>query len=1034
MIKFSVEDKRLLLPLPYDTHPFRLMLPRRTLGSSLTSTARGSLAQCRKSVCSTSLPPHFLSNRAASRNPERVQSRRLISTTAATRPHCDTPFSPRRSHQRRFASSSAPDVPLEAIRNISAWGHIDAGKTTLTERLLYHTGGLLSSPDQAQASGSAALPGDVDSGSTVTDFLEQERERGITIQSAAVGPLWWTSSTASSDKPAKSTAAAITLIDTPGHIDFTVEVERALRVADGCIIILDSVAGVEAQTMANWKIGQRYGVKSNLLFLNKLDRVGASVGKCLRAFKERIGEKPALVQLPIWASEEDGGVAGVVDLLTLEENRFIGRAGEEISKGPIQDATLLTEARKARHALVETLASLDETLMEELFSIDAPAGEEPHQHISASSIRASLRSLTIAGKIIPTFVGSAAKNIGVQPLLDGVVDYLPSPDEAGDVRDERGMGLGTVQGTSEKRPDSKGGHKGKKRDAKARAVLAPSPSGSAASQKGTAAAASDPPLPSEQPTAAEAVSVNVKGSQLAALAFKVVWDKRRGPMTFVRVYSGALTKTTTLFNTATGTRERLNRLLLPFGSTYTEVDKLIGGQVGVLLGLRDTRTGDTLVDARDKSVDSTLRLRRVDVPPPVFSVSVEPHSKADEDAVNEALSMLVRTDPSLRLDAPGDDGAAGTSAFGAAGTNQTILSGMGELHLEIAKDRLQNEFGVKARIGSVRVSFRETIQEQQDAGDGAGGWSVVDEVIDKDMGGKRVKVGAKIAVRRLPEGTSGDESLGGNLVDIRLGSEGDEADQGNFESRADAKRSARQQATVQGAHPSNRSGAAEDGESNKSNASTSSIAEDGLDPEALKRQVLAGITAALSRGPLSSHPLSQLEVRVSNVQTFSPEVSPPKAISSILNSLVRKAVNQAGGQMMEPVMRVRIEMEEAFLGRVVGDVTAEQSGEIVDVEHEQAAAEGGVSADGADNDGLYIPDDMGGGAGPEGSTSSSQPGPGPMQKTTVVALVPLTKLVSYSSRLRALTAGGGTYTMRLEGFRTVGEDRKKQILEELGRL
>ncbi|CAO1615662.1 unnamed protein product [Sympodiomycopsis kandeliae] len=909
----------------------------------------------------------------------------------------------------RFASTnSSSKVNLQDIRNISAWGHIDAGKTTLTERLLYHTGGLTSSPEQIKAAQNAALPGDVDTGSTVTDFLEQERERGITIQSAAVGPLWWTSE----DKPTIESGGrgAITLIDTPGHIDFTIEVERALRVADGCIVVMDSVEGVEAQTETNWKIGKRYGVQSNILFLNKLDRQGASVAKGIKSFIARgLHPRPVLVQLPLVAAHSqgtdlEGGIEGVIDLVNSVQIRFEGRAGEEMTKTAIQGEGLVQEAKKARYALVENVASLDEELMDELFNLETP--DEPHHHISAASLKAAIRRQTIAGKIVPALMGSAAKNIGIQPLLDAVVDYLPAPNDAGDVRDERGHGIGTVHASID--GTSSGSRKGSRR----RAIKSQkSPTQNAHEKQGTAAAAQEGPSSAVEAIASSdegSIAINVKDKELSALAFKVVWDKRRGPMTFVRVYSGTLSKSASLYNSTTQSKERLNRILLPFGSTYTEVDELIGGQVGVILGLRDTRTGDTLIDSRSKSIDPTLGLRRVEIPPPVFSVSVEPLSKSDEDAVNEALSMLVRTDPSLRID---NDSNANGSAFGAAGTNnQTILSGMGELHLEIAKDRLKNEFGVKARIGAVSVSYRETIENNTERN----GWFVADEVVEKDMGVKRVKMGAQIAVRLLEDGDEGDSSIGDNLIEINLGKTGDVDALGNYETKGELQREEKLKR--------HRRDQNQDEKESFEN-------DDGIDSEGVKRNITSGLTAALSRGPLSSHPLTRLHIKVSNVQLFGPEVSPPQAISVISNELLRKLVKTAHPRLMEPVMRVRIETEEAYLGRVVGDITSVQAGEIVHVDHEQAALEGGPDTS-LDNAQVYIPQEHNAPSSQEGAG----PGPGPRQKTSVIALIPLARLTSYSSRLRALTAGGGNYTMQLEGFRAVSDERQREILSELGRI
>lgn len=916
-------------------------------------------------------------------------------------------------------------VTLPIIRNISAWGHIDAGKTTLTERLLYHTGGLSSSPQQAAVARS--LPGDVDDGSTITDFLEQERQRGITIQSAAVGPLWW-KSMSSKDAP----AGAITLVDTPGHIDFTIEVERSLRVADGCVVVMDSVEGVEAQTEGNWRIGKRYGVQSNILFLNKLDRPGSSVAKSLKSFVQRgLHPRPVLLQLPILpstssAGEIDGGIVGVVDLLEQEELHFHGRAGEEIVRQPIVTEALREEANKARHALIETLASLDETLLEELLSIAPGDGNrEPHSSVSAQSLRHCLRRLTTAGKVVPTLCGSAAKNVGIQPLLDAVVDFLPSPAEAGDVRDSDGRGEGIVFGTRETSRDRASSRRHS--DAKTKHATSRAPSRTASEKANTAAAASEGPTTGSEADLAmgEEVRVSVNDANLAILAFKVIWDKRRGPLTFVRVYSGTLSTSTTLFNTTTGTRERISRVLAPFGSMHHEISALQPGQVGVLMGLRDTRTGDTLIEARDQKANGTLRLRRVDVPPPVFSVSVSANSRSDEKDVNEALAMLVRTDPSLRLDTGTDDAGGGT-AFGAAGTNQTILSGMGELHLEIAKDRLLNEFGVKARIGSVRVSYRETVEEHAEA-------VAVNEVLEREMGGKKVKFGARITVQALEPDQEGDPALENNLVSISLGP--GERTIGSHDNESDAKRSRRHKNAIEGGSPSQRSGAAQEDSVHRDESDASG--EPALDTDNVRRSVLGGVTAALSRGPMSSHPLTKLHIRVSDVQLFGPEASPPKAISALTQALVRKAVRETGVRMMEPVMRVRIETEEGYLGRVVSDITTAQKGDIVEVEHEDAASEGGEDASGSESQGIdvYVPSDsLTATAGPDGGVTAQQSGPAARQKTTIIGLVPLSKLVSYSSRLRALTGGTGTYTMELEGFRAVSDERQKEILEDIGRI
>lgn len=516
-------------------------------------------------------------------------------------------------------------IPTEAIRTLGIIAHIDAGKTTLTERILTLTQRGLEAPTHAAAT--YVAPGDVDSGSTVTDFLEEERERGITIQSAAVGPIWWRD-------------MAMTLVDTPGHIDFGIEVERAVRVVDGTIVVLDGVEGVEPQSENVWRQAKRYGVDAHLFFVNKLDRPGACLSRSVRSIIDAgLHERPVLLQLPAYAADVgepdasgDRPLVGVVDLLSMQLWRFRGVAGEHMEAVPL-DASMPVYERAliARQALIDTLGSLDDDLLEHVVMLD-------ESDVDVSLVHAALRRLTLAGHVCPVLCGAAAVNIGVQLLLDAVHRYLPSPVD---------------------RPPVRG-------------VLEP-----------------------DTPKAQE-VDVALSDSTLAALAFKVVWDRRRGPITFVKVYAGTLKAAQSVINTTGRHKERLARLLLPYADEYVDVPALHAGQIGVVLGLRDTRTGDTLVGS---PAWRTLRLRRVHVPPPVFSASIEPRSKAEEGAVHDALQMLVRTDPSLHV-------SQGT---------QTVLSGMGELHLDIAHHRLTSEFGVQPRLGHVRVGYRETLTESVQA-------------------------------------------------------------------------------------------------------------------------------------------------------------------------------------------------------------------------------------------------------------------------------------------------------------------------------
>ncbi|TKY87093.1 hypothetical protein EX895_003770 [Sporisorium graminicola] len=904
------------------------------------------------------------------------------------------------------ADQTAPHAekhPIAALRNISIIAHIDAGKTTLTERLLHLTHAL----SGTSSSTSNALPGDVDSGSTVTDFLEQERERGITIQSAAVGPVWWPPPSSGSQH-AERPPVGITLVDTPGHIDFGIEVERALRVVDGAVVVLDGVEGVEAQTENVWSQAARYDVKASLLFINKLDRMGSSIAQSLRSvIRSGMHSRPLLLQLPIPVrGSDEPGIAGLVDLVEMQKLTFAGKAGDVVTRTPLQEADeMFEEARQARHALVECLASLDEELLEELFGLPTSSNEEPHAKMSAASLKGAIRRQTLAGSILPVLCGSAAKNVGVQPLLDAISDFLPSP-----------MDKPSVTGTTSSSEGKEG-------------VESSSSSG-------------------------KDVSISLQDKRTTALAFKVVHDKRRGPTTFVRIYSGTLQRSSVLFNTTTGARERLSRVLFPFADQYVETATLRAGQIGVILGLRDTRTGDTLVDisstphTQSKSSSSAkldtdqakaLRLKRVHIPPPVFSMSLEPASKSDVDTVSEALHLLIRTDPSLRLDESGE----GT-------TGQMVLSGMGELHLEIAKDRLANEFGVNARMGAVRVSYRETLDE------GMGGVEV-EEVVERELAGKKIKVGARMRVRGLEEeelhlaGGAEAAVYGGNVVDVSLASaDGEEGDGKDFD-KAGAEDEEDIEAYLADTPQAHRSKSSKG--TTSSTALSASDLPPGIDLSTLETMFKTGMVAALSRGPLTSNPLMNLHISISNIQLFG-DLSSSAAISYLLSHLLRKALrtepklNPETGlatssatpltTLMEPMMSTRITLPEAHLGKVINDITAEQNGLVQDVVHlSSTSSQQGESTQAAEEE-VFIPNPQTNRFEVQSSAASAgvagkADGGEAMGKAEIHAVVPLANLVRYSSKLRALTAGNAQFSMQLQGFAKASKQRQAEILQELGR-
>jgi elongation factor G len=481
--------------------------------------------------------------------------------------------------------------PLERYRNIGIIAHIDAGKTTTTERILFYTG-------------RTHRLGSVDEGTTVTDWMVQERERGITIVSAAVSAEW--------------KGYQINLIDTPGHIDFTAEVQRSLRVLDGGVVIFDAVQGVEPQSETVWRQADRYGVP-RICFVNKMDRVGASYERSIQSIRDRLGANPVPMQLPIGV---ESSFRGVVDLLEQKAIYWDDELGREPRVTEIP-AELREAAAEARAQLVERIAELDDEL-----TIKFLEGEE----ITIPELKAALRRAVIAGKATPVFCGSSLRNRGVQPLLDAVVDYLPSP-----------VDIPAVRGTNPDNPEE--------------IVELP--------------ASDDAPL--------------------SALVFKIVTDPYVGRLAYFRVYSGVITQGQMVLNSTKGKRERIGRLLRMYADRREDITEVRAGDIGAVLGLKDTFTGDTLCSESRKIV-----LESISFPEPVISVAIEPKTSADQDKMGEALRKLAEEDPTFRVRTDEN-------------TGQTIISGMGELHLDIIVDRLVREFRVQANVGRPRVAYRETI-------------------------------------------------------------------------------------------------------------------------------------------------------------------------------------------------------------------------------------------------------------------------------------------------------------------------------------
>lgn len=494
------------------------------------------------------------------------------------------------------------DYPLEKIRNFGIIAHIDAGKTTTSERVLYYTG-------------SQHKIGEVHDGQTTTDWMEQERERGITITAAAITCFW-----SKTDEPDKKDAAKkyrFNVIDTPGHIDFTVEVKRSMRVLDGAVVVFDGVAGVEPQSETNWRYADEANVP-RICFINKMDRMGASFEKSYASILDRLTPRAVRMQLPIGAEAE---FDGVVDLLTMKAYKFEGSMGEIVSTYDIP-ADLLEDAKKYRAELVEKIVENDDELMTAYLD-----GKEP----SLEDLKKTLRKAVIANKIFPVYTGSALKNRGVQLVLDAVVDYLPSP-----------VDMPAITGTNPKTGDP--------------------------IQR---QAADDEPF--------------------SALAFKLQADPFVGQLTFFRVYSGVVEAGSYIINSSTGEKERLGRIVRLQADKREEVKKVFAGEIAAAVGLKSAKTGHTLCDEANPII-----LEGITVPEPVISMRIEPKTKADQEKMGMAMKKLADEDPTFRVTTDAE-------------TNETLISGMGELHLEILVDRMKREFGVEANTGKPQVAYRETI-------------------------------------------------------------------------------------------------------------------------------------------------------------------------------------------------------------------------------------------------------------------------------------------------------------------------------------
>nr|XP_007973537.2 ribosome-releasing factor 2, mitochondrial isoform X2 [Chlorocebus sabaeus] len=533
--------------------------------------------------------------------------------------------------------------PIAKIRNIGIMAHIDAGKTTTTERILYY-------------SGYTRSLGDVDDGDTVTDFMAQERERGITIQSAAVTFDW--------------KGYRVNLIDTPGHVDFTLEVERCLRVLDGAVAIFDASAGVEAQTLTVWRQADKHNIP-RICFLNKMDKTGASFKYAVESIREKLKAKPLLLQLPIGEAKT---FKGVVDVVTKEKLLWNSNSndGKDFERKPLlemSDPELLKETTEARNALIEQVADLDD----EFADLVLEEFSENFDLLPAEKLQTAIHRVTLAQTAVPVLCGSALKNKGIQPLLDAVTVYLPSPEE---------RNYEFLQWYKD---------------------------------------------------------------DLCALAFKVLHDKQRGPLVFMRIYSGTIKPQLAIHNVNGNCTERISRLLLPFADQHVEIPSLTAGNIALTVGLKHTATGDTIVSSKSSALAAARRAERegekkhrqnneaervllagVEIPEPVFFCTIEPPSVSKQPDLEHALKCLQREDPSLKVRLDPDSG-------------QTVLCGMGELHIEIIHDRIKREYGLETYLGPLQVAYRETILNSVRATD----------TLDRTLGDKRHLVTVEVEARPI---------------------------------------------------------------------------------------------------------------------------------------------------------------------------------------------------------------------------------------------------------------------------------------------
>ena len=648
------------------------------------------------------------------------------------------------------------DYPLEKVRNFGIVAHVDAGKTTTSERVLFYTG-------------SQHKIGEVHEGETTTDWMEQERERGITITAAAITCFWTKSQ--EPDKKDMAKKYRFNVIDTPGHIDFTAEVKRSMRVLDGDIVVFDGVAGVEPQSETNWRYADEAGVP-RVCFINKLDRTGASFEDSYQSILDRLSKKAIRAQIPMGA---EGDFEGVVDLLSMKAYTFSGNMGEHVEEGEVPEQ-YVEEAKKYRAELVERIVENDEAQLAAFFE-----GVEP----SLEELKATLRKAVIANEIFPVYTGSALKNKGVQLVLDAVVDFLPSP-----------LDLPPVKGTNPK-------------------------------------------------TGEEVYRKADDSEPFTALAFKLQTDPFVGALTFFRVYAGTVTAGSYVYNANTGTKERVGRIVRLQADKREEVEKVFTGEIASFVGLKDTKTSHTLCDEANPIV-----LEEIVFPEPVVSLRIEPKTKADQEKMGMALKKLSDEDPTFKVSSDEE-------------TGETIIAGMGELHLEILVDRMKREFTVEANVGKPQVAYRETLMGSAD----------VDNKYIKQTGGKGQYGHVKIKVKHL-EPIDPEAKVAKNTTR-----------EDHFEFINNIK--------------------------------------GGVIPSEYFNPIEKGIREAMNRGVLAGFQMVDVSVDLYD-GSFHDVDSSEIAFKIAASQAFQEAALKAKPVILEPIMRVEVVIPEQFMGDITGNISGKR--------------------------------------------------------------------------------------------------------------